>query len=155
MTKLVNFNSMPLGAWFKYEDSDRVYAVLERYGLGKIALMGGNARTQEIFSAKETVDQVLMVVRIDDDMRINAGRYLKLRSCHWSDGTVCVTKPEGVRLGYRCYDGELLDDFIDKLAKCPQCGSFDYIQIDREGDMLAPEATYFVCNDCGHESDPE
>ena len=41
------------------------------------------------------------------------------------------------------------------LAKCPECGSPDYIRIDREGDMLAPEATYFVCNDCGHESDPE
>lgn len=39
--------------------------------------------------------------------------------------------------------------------KCPICHSEDYIQINHEGDMLAPEATYFVCNDCGNVSDPE
>ena len=47
------------------------------------------------------------------------------------------------------------DNLKALLAKCPECGSQDYIQIDREGDMLAPEATYFVCNDCGYASDPE
>ena len=39
--------------------------------------------------------------------------------------------------------------------KCPICHSDDYIQIDHEGDMLAPEATYFVCNDCGYATEPE
>jgi len=41
------------------------------------------------------------------------------------------------------------------LAKYPKCGSDDYIQIDSEGDGVAPESTYFLCNDCGHVSDPE
>lgn len=41
------------------------------------------------------------------------------------------------------------------LAKCPECGSGDYIQFDNEGDGVAPESTYFLCNDCGHASDPE
>lgn len=50
---------------------------------------------------------------------------------------------------------KFLDSDFKADARCPECGSPDYIRIDREGDMLAPEATYFVCNDCGHESDQE
>lgn len=50
---------------------------------------------------------------------------------------------------------DIWDNAKKLLATCPECGSEDYIQIDSEGDMLAPEATYFVCNDCGYASDPE
>lgn len=44
---------------------------------------------------------------------------------------------------------------VIKAIECPECGSRDYIQIDHEGDAVAPEATYWMCNDCGHMSAPE
>lgn len=44
---------------------------------------------------------------------------------------------------------------ITKPTQCPKCGSEDYIEIDSEGDGTKPESTFFLCNDCGHSSDPE
>ena len=60
---------------------------------------------------------------------------------------------EVIRISDRKHDA--WDKLKTLLAKCPECGSDDYIQIDSEGDGVAPESTYFLCNDCGHASDPE
>lgn len=37
---------------------------------------------------------------------------------------------------------------------CPECGS-KMDSCHREGDMLAPEADWYVCPECGYETDPE
>lgn len=50
---------------------------------------------------------------------------------------------------------DVLDLAKQLLPKCPECGSYDYIKIDIEGDSMAPESTYFLCNDCGYASEPE
>lgn len=61
---------------------------------------------------------------------------------------------------YSAFSPEELDHTVEwikptKPKECPECGSRDYIQIDHEGDAVAPEATYWMCNDCGHMSAPE
>lgn len=37
---------------------------------------------------------------------------------------------------------------------CPECGNTMY-DVHREGDMLAPECTYKVCDNCGYQTQPE
>ena len=39
--------------------------------------------------------------------------------------------------------------------ECPECGSRDYIQICHEGNATVPDASFWICNDCGHTSKPE
>lgn len=41
-----------------------------------------------------------------------------------------------------------------KSNKCLKCGeTMDHFQ--RDGDMLAPEADWYVCPECGYQTDPE
>jgi hypothetical protein len=140
----INFNNLPLGARFKYLDGKDVYVVLERYGLGKIAKVNESVAMQQVFSAKDSVDQALVVDMIPYEDCSLLKTYIKaLRS-------VLV---ELIRISDRKHD--VWDRAKWLLSKCPECGSDDFIQIDNEGDGVAPESTYFLCNDCGYASDPE
>ncbi len=49
----------------------------------------------------------------------------------------------------------MCDKFYEELKRiCPECGeTMDHFQ--RDGDMLAPEADWYVCPECGHQTDPE
>ncbi len=39
--------------------------------------------------------------------------------------------------------------------ECPKCGSTDYDQFRHEPTFSTPEATYWVCWECGYKSEPE
>lgn len=44
--------------------------------------------------------------------------------------------------------------YEDDKDTCPECGNKMY-PVTREGDMLAPECCYMVCDHCSHQTDPE
>lgn len=45
-------------------------------------------------------------------------------------------------------------DVVAQDEICPECGGEMY-SVSREGDMLAPECTYKVCDHCNYQTDPE
>ena len=43
---------------------------------------------------------------------------------------------------------------FEPVKPCPDCGGA-MSPLHRDGDMLAPEADWWECQDCGYETDPE
>lgn len=84
---------------------------------------------------------------------IGIDRFLQLNRVKEENRQLRLAAAEVVRISDRKHDA--WDKLKALLSVCPECGSEDYIQIDSEGDGVAPESTYFLCNDCGHASDPE
>lgn len=177
MAKLVSFNNLPLGAWFKYPASDREYIKTD-HNMVVVPSDIYDDKTQEIYGAfsSDELDHTVEWIKIggflvDKEIRdyqseisrlktvsdnyyaISVERFEQLNRVKDENLKLRLAATEVVRISDRKHDA--WDNLKALLAKCPECGSQDYIQIDREGDMLAPEATYFVCNDCGHASDPE
>ena len=168
MTNKVDFYKLPLGAWFKYPASNRVYVKLDS---NKVAVISNtyDDRTQEVYSAFSPDDK---------DRSVEWEKFVNPTHCKYNKQVSTeehVLKLTQAELDY-CYEhshgntpymkakayGRMIEvivqrkyDKLNNVVKCPMCDSEDYIQIDHEGDMLAPEATYFVCNDCGYVSEPE
>lgn len=42
---------------------------------------------------------------------------------------------------------------IDAAGRCPKCNSDDYSKRHHEGNALAPDGSWFECNECGHKSE--